>query len=448
MLIQIGEVIHPLRWVRGIFFGWWMSGVAALVMALGTVPLFQGMVVWNPVMRGHFGWSPAQLQWAFALTRVEGGIMGPIEGILVERLGSRRMVFLGLLVLGGGFVLFSRINELWHFYGVFFLMSLGAEMASSLPMMTMLNHWFVRRRTRAMALAMEGFAVGGIVLVPLIAWAIGGTAADEPDRFGWRATTAGIGVVTMLLALPISRLVRNKPEDYGYRPEGDSPTLSTETAGRPQSSTIPGDERGLTWQEAVRTRSFWLISFGHAASSVVFASVSVHLGLILDDRGFSLQTVGWVAATLTGTTAVFILIGGYIGDRVPIRYALFSFSTLPAVSVIVLLLGHSLPMTLFFAVLLGMGWGGRTSMISSVRGAYFGRRAFASITALSMVPLNIVLFAGPLFAGYMYKFTGSYSTAFTALAVVSALGCFLFLFLGEPRPHSTPPAPAGNTETE
>lgn len=107
-MIQISGTFGPLRWVRGIFFGWWMSGVAALIMGLGTVPLFQGRAVWNPVLRGHFGWSPAQLQWAFALTRVEGGIMGPTEGFLIERLGSRRTVLAWFLVLGGGFVLFSR----------------------------------------------------------------------------------------------------------------------------------------------------------------------------------------------------------------------------------------------------------------------------------------------------------------------------------------------------
>ena len=179
-----------------------MSGLAAIIMALGNVPLFQGTAVLNPVLRGRFGWTPDQLQWAFAFTRIEGGIMGPVEGLLVERLGSRWMVFIGLALLGGGFLIFSRIDQLWQLYGIFFLMSLGAALGTWLPMMTMLNHWFVKHKTKAMGLAMEGSAVGGIVLVPLIAWAIGGVDSDQPDRFGWRATAAGIGVVTLLLGLP------------------------------------------------------------------------------------------------------------------------------------------------------------------------------------------------------------------------------------------------------
>ena len=424
--------------LRGVFHGWWMSGLAAIIMALGNVPLFQGTAVLNPVLRGRFGWTPDQLQWAFAFTRIEGGIMGPVEGLLVERLGSRWMVFIGLALLGGGFLIFSRIDQLWQLYGIFFLMSLGAALGTWLPMMTMLNHWFVKHKTKAMGLAMEGNAVGGIVLVPLIAWAIGGVDSDQPDRFGWRATAAGIGVVTLLLAFPISRLVRDKPEDLGLHPDGvssDQPIKTPEPTAPLQSA--PGDQ-GFTWQEAIRTRTFWLISFGHAGTSIVTVSILVHLGLILDDRGFSLQMVGWVVATYTGVTALFILVGGYIGDRVSMRHSVFWFSVIQSGSIFILLQAHSTPMALLFAVVLGAGWGGRTPALSAIRAIYFGRRSYASITGISMVPLNVFLFAAPIFAGYMYRFTGSYTIPFIVIAVISLLGASLFLLLSEPRPLAGP----------
>ena len=433
-LIQVGVLISPLRRVQGIFFGWWMSGLAALILALGMVPLFHGIAVWNPVLRGRFGWTPDQLQWAFAFTRVDGGIMGPVEGILVERLGSRRMVLIGLLVLGGGFLLFSRIDELWHLYGVFFLMSLGAALGTWLPMMTVMNHWFVKHRSKAMGLAWEGNAVGAIMVIPLIAWAIGGVDADQPDRFGWRATAAGIGVVIMLLAFPISRLVRNRPEDYGLSPDGDASALLSEAAGQTETPRSTAGELGFTWQEAIRTRAFWLISFGHAGSATVVVTVMVHLGLILDDRGLSLQMVGWVVATYTAVSAIFILVGGHIGDRVSIRHTIFCFSSFMSAAVIILLVANSPLMAFLFAVVMGIGWGGRVSMVSSIRGVYFGRRAFARITGVSMVPLNVILFATPIFVGYMYRFTSSYTVAFIVIAVISFLGSALYLFLGEPKP--------------
>ncbi len=438
MSLQIGELVSPLKRVRGrVFHGWWMAGLGALVMALGTVPFFQALPVWSPVLRGQFGWTPGQMSWAFAVTRIEGGIFGPLEGILIERLGSRRMVFIGMTILGGGFLLLSQIRELWQLYASFFIISLGAALGTWLPMMTALNSWFVRQKSRAMALAMEGFAVGGITLVPIIAWAVGGIGTeDNPARFGWRAVVMGIGVTIILLAFPISRLVRNRPEDLGQRPDGDTAPQASATAGRPGALQFSTEERGLTWREAIRTRIFWLMSVGHACSSIVIVTIMVHLGFLLDDRGFSLQTIGLVVTTYTAINAVFILVGGYMGDRMPIRLAVFGFSALQSVAVVVLVFAHSLPMVFLFAAILGIGFGGRTPLTTAMRGIYFGSKSFASITGISMVPMNVLLFSAPLFAGYMRDITGDYDIPFLTVAIVSLFGSCLFLLLGQPRPLS------------
>ena len=190
---------RSVRRIRGVFYGWWLAGVAALVMVIGTVPVFSAMPAWFVVLERNFGWSRAELSLAFSLTRVEGSIMGPVAGYLIDRLGPRRMVLIGMPILGGGFLLFSQIQNLWQFYFAFIVMSMGAGLGTWLPMMTALNNWFRSRRATAMAIAMEGFSVGGVALVPALAWAI------DPDQFGpdrWRVVAAGIGVALILLAFP------------------------------------------------------------------------------------------------------------------------------------------------------------------------------------------------------------------------------------------------------
>ena len=192
------------------------------------------------------------------------------------------------------------------------------------------------------------------------------------------------------------------------------------------------NEPSYTWQEAIRTKTFWLIAMGHACSSVIIVTMMVHLGPMLTDRGFSLQTVGWVVATYTAVGAVFTLIGGFIGDRVPIKWAIFGFSAIQSVAVTVLVVGESQGMAYLFGVLLGIGFGGRGPMTTAIRGVYFGRKAFASITGISMIPMNVLLLASPLFAGIMFDATGTYSLSFTVVAVVSFVGSALFLLLGDP----------------
>ena len=74
----------------------------------------------------------------------------------------------------------------------------------------------------------------------------------------------------------------------------------------------------------------------------------VHLGPMLTDRGFSLQTVGWVVATYTAVAAVFTLIGGYVGDSIPIRWGVFGFSAVQSVAVAVLIVGETQMMAYVF----------------------------------------------------------------------------------------------------
>ena len=120
-------------------------------MVISTVPLFHAMSVWAVALEREFGWNRTQLGFALTFTRVEGGLMGPLEGYLTDKVGTRRMVFIGLVILGGGFVFFGQVQNLWMFYLAYVLMAVGQGLGSWIPLMTMLTRWF--HRLRAMALA-------------------------------------------------------------------------------------------------------------------------------------------------------------------------------------------------------------------------------------------------------------------------------------------------------
>ena len=420
-----------MRRVRGMFYGWFMVAVGALLMAVGVAPLWSGLPVWNPVLRNGFGWTAGQMSWAFSLTQVQEGSMAPVLGIIVDKLGPRLMVFFGLLVLGAGFVLFSQIQELWHLYVVFVLMSLGSTMSSWLPVMTVLNGWFVKRKTMAMALAQEGFSVSSIFVPILLAWAIGGANPNESERFGWRAAALLIGLVCLALAVPLSRMVRNRPEDMGLLPDGDASPPSARAQGDSGDPPTARDE-GYTWQEAIRTKTFWLMATGHATTTLTLGTTFAHLGLLLDDRGLSLGAIGAVVAVFTSLSAVFLPVGGYLGDKFQIRMVAFGFSTVLTLSVVVLVLVPGSGMVFVFAVLFGIGVGGRFAIMTSMRGRYFGRKAFAAITGISVLPTSMLLVAGPVVAGEVRDRTGNYDAAFLGIAAISLVGGLALLMMGEP----------------
>ena len=213
-IMAVASVPEVNRRMRGMCYGWFMAGLGGLIMAVGTVPLWSGLPVWNPVLRNAFGWSAGQMSWAFSITQVEGGFLGPVEGALIDKLGPRRMVLIGLVIVGFGFVVFSQIRELWQLYVAFVLMSMGSSMGTWLPMMTMMNHWFIRHRGVAKSLVLEGFAVGRVILPPLLAWAIGGVDPNISERFGWRTCAFFFGILTIALAFPLSRLNQSQGGIY------------------------------------------------------------------------------------------------------------------------------------------------------------------------------------------------------------------------------------------
>ena len=453
-MIEAKELTHPTRLARRIFYGWWLAVIGAVIMIIGTVPLFQALSLWMPVLQGHFGWTTTQLSWAFTLTRVEGTVMGPIAGWGVDKLGPRKMVAIGLIIFAVGFLLFSRTANLWMFYLSFVIVSLGAGLGSWLPANAALNNWFRQRRSTAMSIPMLGFGIGGVFIVPLMAWMMGWdaqTAAAIPGRLGWQNTALVVGAVGLVAALPLAWLVRNRPEDYGQHPDGVDPADRNAAGGNnphnPGNPAAAGAGRRrnangssgpiapeYSWQEAIRTRAFWLITMGHASSSIIIISVMTYLGLVMVERGFTLVEVGLVISVQTAVSTAFMVIGGMVGDRIPIRIAIFAFSFLQSIAIVVLLFAETLPLFFLFAILMGMGFGGRTPLTTSIRGVYFGRSSFARITGISMIPMNIMfIIVVPYIAWMRDSVTETYTLPFATIAAVSAVGSILFLLLGDPR---------------
>ncbi len=408
-------------------------------MIITAVPIFHAMTVWAVALESQFGWSRTQLGFALSLTRVEGSISGPIAGYLADRFGARLLVFGGLLILAAGFFLFSQVQSLWMFYLAFFIMSIGQGQAGWLPVMTLLNQWFVRRRSIAMAIAMTGMGLGALILVPAIAWAV------DPDQGQdrWRWTAGAVGVVILVSALVIPRLIRNRPQDQNQQTDGDQPGLES-GAQRPRQRSRPPTPRpsqaapDFTTAQALRTPAFWYISLGHGFASMVILAIMSHIGLLMvEDEGFSVQTAAWIVAVYTGVSLLFQLLGGYLGDRFPKNVVLFVFTSIQAGGVVLLSLSSSLLGFYLFAVLFGIGFGGRTPLTTAIRGDYFGRASYGKILGVSTVPMNVLLLISSPLAGYLRDSRGSYDDAFIMLAILNFVGAALFLLARRPRLPST-----------
>jgi sugar phosphate permease len=391
------------------------------------------MSVWAVALEREFGWNRTQLGFALTFTRVEGGLMGPIEGYLTDKVGARRMVFIGMIILGGAFIFFAQVQNLWMFYLAYIFMAVGQGLGSWIPLMTMLNRWFHRRRAMALGWSNMGSRLGALVLVPLIAWSID----PDQDRLGWRMTATILGVVMIVVAGPISRLIHNQPQDIGLLPDGDKPATQP-AANAGESHAASSYEADFTAFEALRTPAFWLIAFGHGFTSMVILAIMAHLGLLMVDKGYQVQDAAFVVSVYTAVAMGFQLVGGYVGGKVPIRLALAFFTSLQAMGVVVLVFADSLPSIYAFAVLFGAGFGGRNPLTVAIRGEYFGSASFGKILGFSTVPMNLLLLIAAPLVGWMRDIQGDYTDAFLVMVVTNLAGAACFLLAKRPQNKTAP----------
>ena len=429
ILVTLASIAPIRQQMRGMFYGWKLVGVGVIIMMLASGPVWNGVGVWVKALELHFGWNRTQLTGAFSLTQLEGSIIGPLVGYFVDRLGARRMVLIGLTMTGVGFLLFGRTTNLAMFYLAFTLIMAGTMAGTWLPLMAVINRWFSRRRGTAMAIAAEGEFVGGFLLLPALAWAV------TPGNLGWSVTAFSIGVIFLALAWPIARCIRLSPEDYGELPDGDRhsslPEGTGDNAGSPPEDTQEG-QPDFTARQAIRTRAFWFICAGHSLSSMLFVTMSVHLVPMLTDQGVSLQSAAYMWSVVLVAGAVFLLVGGYIGDRMPMNLALFAFVTLQAVGFLVLAFAQNSAVAALGAIILGAGFGGRMPLTAAIRGEYFGKRAYATISGISMAPQSIFMLGAPLFAATMFDTFGTYTLALLIIGTLGATSGPFFLLAKKP----------------
>ena len=411
------RTLRSLFPAENLFYGWWLVGVAAFLLTLMSLTVFQGLGTILVALERQFGWSRTALSGAFSLARVEGAILGPIEGFLVDRVGTQKMVLIGYILMGLGFLWLGQVKTLWAFYASFMTITLGSGLGGWLAIIAMVNNWFTRQRSFAMASAMSGIHFGGL-LVPLLALGI--------ETFDYPGAATIIGVFLLIVVGPAAKVIRNRPEDMGLQPDGDSEILS-------ESVLTEVEEPDFTAGQALRTPAFWILTIMQVASSVAIVTLALHLVPKLTDMGMTLTGAGTVVLTYTIVALPSQFLSGYFADRLPKTLMIAIFLAIQGVAITIIAFADSVLLAYIFALLYGIGFGGRNPLTTAIRGEYFGRKAFATIMGISQFPMNIGMIGAPLFAGYMFDTTNSYTVPFSVFAILTFFGAFLMLFVKKPQ---------------
>ncbi len=407
------------------FYGWNIVGASALMNGLGGSVHWQGFTVLFIPISQSLGLSNAQTAMPFALSRAENGLMGPITGWLLDRYGVRRLMLIGTIFTGVGYILLAQTSTFWAFVFVYlFVVSVGSSTSFMQASTTAINTWFARRRGIAMSINSAAFRLGGAFMVPLLSVAV--------LRWGWETAALWVGIGMLALIAPLSILFKRSPESIGLGPDGDPlPKQVCGSDAESNSAEITATDDDWTAKDAIRTRAFWVLALGTVLRMSVHGTIFVHFVPILVWKGETQQT----AANLIGLVALIsvplILYFGWLSDRLG-RQKLLAGCYLSAASSLLLLNVVDGTWPILLAMILFTGTEIGSGLNWALVGDLFGRRRFATIRGLLSPIYNVALFSMPILAGWVKDETGSYELVLIAGGVIMIAAALTFLTIRKP----------------
>jgi MFS family permease len=374
----------------------------------------------------EFGWSRGATAAAFSISSIVQGMLSPVVGILVDRLGPRRVMLGGACLLGGACALSSQIGSLWSLYVIVgVLAAAGACAVSWLPSGALIAQWFASRRIIMMGLAFSVMGAGVLVIGPLAQWLIAG--------HGWRAAYLVLGLGTLVVLVPLVWFgVRDAPVPILSAAAGALSDSSARLAS--DSARGPGPEIS----DALRTPAFWALFFAYLCTPLAVFSVVTHQVAFAVDHGFARLFVASIFG-LTGLLSVVGRIGfGFAADRIgratsaTISYGCTAMGTLCLLALEVWPHAAALYAYAFF---FGLGFGARGPIITAIAAQLFPGRGFGVIYCILSVGNGLGGGVAPWFSGVVHDLTGSYRIAFLIAVGFCGVGSLCF-WLARPRRRS------------
>jgi MFS family permease len=395
-----------------VYYGWYIVGACFLISlySAGIVHLGFTAII-EPIVE-EFQWSYALVSFAASIRGFETGLVAPLIGWLFNRWGPRKLLMAGTAIGGLGLVLLGRTNSLVMFYGVFVLITMGTSTHFGVLPMTVMANWFHKRVSLATGILVSGSAMGGL-LVPLVTGVI--------DAYEWRTAMIIFGLGAWAILLPLALIVRHRPEQYGYSPDGE---LSRAVDIDQGQTSMPHPEPDASVRQALKSRAFWHISLGLMCHFVVLMAVTTHIMPYLSSIGISRATSSWVASAVPLVTIGGRLSFGWFGDRFDKRMVTASGLALMGIGMLIFnYVGTAGTwLLILFVIFFGIGYGGPVPMSVALIRQYFGQANLGTILGISMGIVYAGGVASPPLAGWVYDTYGSYQGAWFALTGLSVAG--------------------------
>jgi len=403
-----------------IFYGWIIAWTVLASWAVSIGPRQSYSVFLLPFV-AEFGGSRSAVSAAFSIHMAFYALGGWVLGIVMDRIGPRRIIAWSTAGWALILALCSQIHSLWALYLVFGV--LGGVATGGLayvPNNTILSRWFVRYRGLATGVAQAGVPLGTALYGPLGQFGI--------TSLGWRTTYVAFGIFVAATALPLVLLVlRDDPKGMGLLPDGADapPMIGGARAARVQgvrSSSLP--------------RGYWVIFAANILRGMTMYAILVHQVAYLVDAGFakmaaaSYFSASFLLAVLGGLAA------GALSDRIGRTRTYAGIAALYVIGYASLLMVRAPSQTLLlwlslFAI--GLANGGASPVFAALLTDRLQGPRLGFLLGLQNIGFGLGAMLGPYLAGVGFDWAGGYMPAFL-LMVLAIIGSSLLVSITAGRP--------------
>jgi MFS family permease len=384
-------------------YGWVMVAIGALMTCVAIGAMFSLAVFLEPMTRDT-GWSRAGVSSAMTLNFLAMGIAGFGWGALSDRVGPRRVVLAGSVLLGVGLALASRATSQTGFlltYGLVVGVAAGSFFA---PMFAAVMGWFDRHRSLAVSLVSVGIGVAPMTLSPFAAWLVSHT--------DWRTAQLTIAILVWVLLIPAALFVRPAPS----------------AAGVPGGAGAPAAEPSLGVGAALRSPQFIVLALTY------FACCAAHSGPIFHTISYAIAcgVPAMAAVTVYSVEGLAGLGGrialGMLADRYSVKPVLIAGLVIQALAAGAFLYASRLGEFYAVAAIFGFAYGGVMPLYAVLAGSYFSQRILGTVLGAATMVSSLGMALGPLgggwifdrFGGYAWLYIGSFALGLGAVAIALA----------------------------
>jgi len=404
------------------FYGWINLAVTSVMGVAGGLYIVS-FGYFLPFLVQEFGWNRGTASYAASINMIVMGICGPLAGIFVVKYGARRALVLGNLMGCAGFFLLSFHNRMWELYLAYgILVGVGAGFGGLLASTTVLNNWFVRRRSLVLGICLGAGGLGGIFMGPAL--------MEFINTQGWRTTYVAMAAMILLVSVILPAcLIRNKPQDMGQAPDGPGGALSKSVSSKPGRQKAgyktPVD---FTASEAMHTLCLWLLIAYFCMNMTAMGALMTHMIAHLLDIGIKSAVAALALGLLSGVMTFAQFGAGLVG----MRFSLLSIAVtgeLFKIAGVLILISTSSVLGIFVSmIVLGIGFGSVMVATFNIFPNYFGLSNYPKIMGNARFFWAFLGSAGAPLAGFIREATGSYLPAYYMVIgiLVAGLMCLVF----------------------